>query len=84
MGDYPLSRLLAPTRLRFVLLVLLFLVLLLLVTRIRAYEADVRCLLRRADQLVKNLVGYTLLRLLLAARHAVVVALRVTGGVNGR
>jgi hypothetical protein len=65
-----------------VLLVLLFLALLILVTRVRAYETDVRCLLRLADHFVKHLVDYLLFRLLLAARRAVAVAFRVTGGVN--
>ena len=39
----------------FVLLALLF-----LVTRVRAYETDVRCLLRLADHVVKHLVDYVL------------------------
>jgi hypothetical protein len=45
----------------FVLLVLSFLVLLFLITRARAYEVDVRCLLRLANHVVKHLVGYVLL-----------------------
>jgi hypothetical protein len=51
-----------------------------LVTHVRAYETDVKCLLRLADHVVKHLVDYLLFRLLLAARRVVVVALRVTGG----
>ena len=73
------SRLLASL---FALLVLLSLVLLVLVTRVRAYEADASCLLRLADHF--DLVDYVLFRLLLAARRGVVVALRITGGVHGR
>ena len=73
------SRLLASL---FALLVLLFLVLLAFVTRVKAYEADASCLLRLADHF--DLVCYVLFQLLLVARRGVVVALRITGGVNGR
>jgi hypothetical protein len=64
----------------FVLLALLFRVLLFLVTRVRACETDVRCLLRLVSHVMKHLVDYLLFWLLLAARRVVVVALRVTGG----